>query len=83
MSAPRKKAPARAPELIITPGRSGEPHTVSYRLRHFRIMFSDGRTLDVIAQRDDNYLRTAALELMGGDEDCRVEGVATVAVIDA
>lgn len=79
MSAARKKEP----ELIITPGRSGEPHTVRYRLRHYRIMFSDGRSLDVIAHRDGGELREAALELMGGGENYRVEGVATVAVIDA
>lgn len=81
MTAPRKKAPpARPPELRIVLGTNGEPATVTYRLRVFRIMLDNGSTFDVVAHTDGSTLREAVLKMTGAE---RIAGVATIAEIDA
>lgn len=58
--------------ITITPDVAGDL-IANYPTFVFRFLFSDGRTMDVYALRDDSDLRAAVLAYAKAD---RIEGVA-------
>jgi hypothetical protein len=69
-----KKAPppsSPGPRLVMRDGK----WVAYYEHTAYRFLLDDGRTVDVVAARDDSDLRAAVLERTGAT---RIEGVARV-----
>lgn len=77
---PAKPKPKPTPRVTVEWVTEGDDeHLVAwYRTQRYRILLSDGRTVDVMAHRNDSDLMGAVLDRVGAKGDVRVVGVATV-----
>jgi hypothetical protein len=76
---PRATGAAIPPErtVTLTPDRDGVLHA-RWPRRRVRFLLSDGRTVDVITERDDSDLRAALLHHTKAE---RIEGSTVVATL--
>lgn len=77
----RERKPVDKPDAPLKLVEGDEPDgtlVAVYRMTWYRFLISGGRTLDVLAARDDAELRGAVLDYLDAEQGARVEGVARI-----